>query len=134
MDDFGTIIYIIFTILAIVFSILKKSNQAKPTEERTDEHDPFEEPIPSFEKIFGMEKKEEPKPVQKIETSKQNQETVQSFKEKKKLVDTSIQQRNNLADHKKRKEKEADLQKEKGSWFNAREAIIYSEILKRPEF
>jgi hypothetical protein len=131
MDDLGTIIYIIFMILAIVFSILKKSNHTKPPEESVDEHDPFEETIPSFEKIFGMEKREEPKPVQKNVTPKPEQETIQSFKEKKKQM-ASIQRIDKQAELKK--EKDADMHEEKDSWFNARDAIIYSEILKRPDF
>ncbi len=138
MDDFGTIIYIIFTIIAIVFSIIKKSNQKRQdTPAPSSSNDPFDEVIPDFEQLFKSEKGETEKTLQmesvkEVVKPTQAKTTAHEFQEKMKQMESKmsrISSRNKI----KREEEETSSEESK-SWFNARQAIIYSEILKRPDF
>ncbi len=143
MDDFGTIIYILLTIVAIVFSFMKKANADKANGvPPVDSNDPFDEVIPSFEKMFETQEEDE-------DGKELVEETVQTakprtFMQSKTPANSAVnlfqERMRQMESNMKRVEKVKtplvveDLEEEKKSWFNAREAIIYSEILKRPEF
>ncbi|TLX77786.1 hypothetical protein E9993_03830 [Labilibacter sediminis] len=133
MDDFGTIIYIIFTIIAVVFSIIKKSNQkTNPTTPpaSTDSFDPFEEDIPSFESIFGEKQTPPtPEPVASSKPTKPTKVLDELEKKKKEIDDRFARIKKTDVSHKQEVE---DISKQDERWFNLREAVIYSEILKRP--
>lgn len=133
MDDFGSIIYIVFTIIAIVFSIMRKSNQkAKPTPPSvpTGSGDPFDEALPTFENIFGGENKNPvPEPVVATEPVKKK-EVVNSFEEKKREINSRFSRIKK--DTPLKEETVNEIYEEKENWFNLRKAVIYSEILKRP--
>lgn len=132
MDDFGSIIYIVFTIIAVVFSIMKKNKQKeKTTTIPTESSDPLNEVLPTFEKIFGNEKLNPvPKPVDISEPIKKK-EVVNSFEAKKREMESRFSR------IKKEKPVEKEISKESSeeqeTYFNLRKAVIYSEILRRPD-
>jgi hypothetical protein len=143
MDDFGTIIYILLTIVAIVFSFMKKANADKTKGmPPADSNDPFDEVIPSFTKMFEIQKEDEDveesveeivqtgKPGTFIQSKTQANPVVNSFQERMRRMESNMKRVEKV----KTSLEVEDLEEEKKSWFNAREAIIYSEILKRPEF
>ncbi len=140
MDDLGNIFYILFAIVAVVFNIMRKGNKAKPsTPPPVEKNDPFEDMIPKFEQLFKPEESEatqpevdqnqttikkqqpivKPEPVlNDFEIRKQQLQSREKWIPKKEKVNEPIEVRSDSAPH----------------WFNAKQAIIYSEILKRPEF
>ncbi len=135
MDDLGNILYILFAIAAVVFNIMRKGKQDKTsTPPPVDTKDPFEDIIPKFEQMFKPEEKAQYEPVKiniEKKPKKEPKPVLNDFEEKKK----QIQARVNRIPNKKTKETLIEVEEiSEPGWFNAREAIIYSEILKRPEF
>ncbi len=131
MEDLGDFLYIIFAIIGVVFSLLTKNKKAKKATPpiKNEVNDPFEENQPSFENIFGTEKPPGVKPeaVKQPEKSK----TEVSIEEKKKQMDSKMSR---IKSKKRTKEEEVEMESlDEGISFNLREAVIYSEILKRPE-
>jgi len=131
MDDFGSIIYIIFTIIAIVYSIMRKANANQKNNTPTP-YDDNEHQMPSFEDLFNPQpeviKPKEPEKV--VKEVAQVDEKVMVFQAKMKELDERMSRI-------KKEKPKTTVQAEKNeskSWFNAKEAIIYSEIMKRPEF
>ena len=136
MEDLGDLLYILFAIVGVVFSILKKNNKkARKVTPPIDAGDEFsdsdEDEIPGFGNIFGEQPKAEPpKPVTAQETVEKKTPDP-SMEEKKRQLE-------NISRIKKTKpmvveEEEVDEEKLEQD-FNLRQAVIYSEILKRPQF
>lgn len=133
MDDIGNILYILAMIAALIFSAYKKQKQAKKTVQAPDEvvrpeRDVMEEDD-VLEELRELFQKPKPKPV------------VEEPKVEKKVVPLHMQR--------KQEPKKTDIAKQKpveiisieeeveGSEFDKeqidlRQAVIYSEILKRP--
>ncbi len=136
MDDLGNIFYILFAIVAVVFNIMRKGKQAKPsTPPPAESNDPFEDIIPKFEQMFSSEEKkiqDEQVNDNIIKTPKKEPKPViNDFEEKKKQIHATI----NRIPNKKTKDILIEVEEiSEPGWFDAREAVIYSEILKRPEF
>lgn len=132
MDDVGNIIYVVVTIVAIVFSIIKKANasdkKATPSQNNQDE-----KTMPSFEDFFNPQKEElvtEPNiTVKKVESGQD------AFRAKMKEMDQKLVRIKKKDDTNSVYKITDDKGSKKGAnWFNAKDAIIYSEIMKRPEF
>ncbi len=146
MDDFGSVIYIVFTIIAIVFSIIKKANKVKDQNSQSPQtrKDTTHKGFPDFETLFeDTEEMEEEvisdQPSVKIETvpSKQIQPKPVSndFQEKVKEMERKYSRKAKKSKTKKEPEMCLVEDKEGDNFaFNLREAVIYSEILKRPDF
>ncbi|MCW3805153.1 hypothetical protein [Plebeiibacterium marinum] len=136
MDDLGNLLYILFAIVAVVFNIWKKGKQVKPnTPPPTDNNDPFEEVLPDFEQLFGRKEKVKTEPDIHQEVPAPKKEVInKSQDEWKKRLQQAEDRLKRVA-----KKEPISLQVESESknssgWFDARKAIIYSEILKRPDF
>ncbi len=134
MDDLGNILYILFAIAAVIFNIMRKGKQAKPSTPPVDTKDPFEDIIPKFEQMFKPEEKAQHKQVNinsEKKSKKEPKPVLNDFEEKKRQIQAKV----NRIPNKKTKETLIEVEEiSEPGWFNAREAIIYSEILKRPEF
>ena len=132
MDDFGDILYVLAMLAALVFSVIKKSNQAKkrpsvPMDTEPDPFDPMEEE-PIIQDLRDLFKPRQPRPQPATEASVQKTEPV--------TVRPTIISR---IPHRLTKPLEViDLDEtsaptdffEEG--IDLRQAVIYSEILKRP--
>ncbi len=132
MDDFGDILYVLAMLAALVFSVIKKSNQAKkrPSVPMDTEPDPFEpmEEEPIIQDLRDLFKPRQPRPQPATEPSVQKTEPV-----------TGRQTIISRIPHRLTKPLEViDLDEtsaptdlfEEG--IDLRQAVIYSEILKRP--
>ncbi len=141
MKDIGNIIYIVFVIIAVVFSVINKANKNKSSNRQPPGKGDSPRPgFPDFETLFeeSDEPEEEPLEHPVFENSespvKIEPEVVRNdFQERMRQIEIDKKRSFN-----KRKEESIlrDVKKESESSFkfNAKEAIIYSEILKRPEF
>ncbi len=150
MDDLGSILYLVFTVLAVIFSIVKKSNQNKEkksvTTDTTHEDesvgkDILEDIIPQLKGMFDKPNIErntvEPNITkQKIITKPEpiSSRSDYQFAQQKSTLNSSS--KNSVREKVKSSSSEpkGKVVESSESWFNAREAIIYSEILKRPDF
>lgn len=136
MDDIGNILYILAMLAALVFSAYKKQKQSKrqqqpmPEEEHRPAYDPMDEDdvLTELKELFGKPKAE-PKPVveeavvQKVEV-KPKPLVIQDEKVSEKVKQEPI--RLEVYDD----EPEGFIfDKEQ---IDLRQAVIYSEILKRP--
>jgi len=134
MDDLGNILYILVAIAAVIFNISRKGKKAKPSTPPVETKDPFEDLIPKFEQLFKPEVKNQENPVSvspKKDIKQEPKPVLNDFKEKLKQVHSKTNRIPNI----KTKEILIEvIEDSEPGWFNAREAIIYSEILKRPEF
>ncbi len=145
MDDLGNIFYILFAIVAIIFNVMRKGKKANPSTpppvDNDNNNDPFEDMIPKFEQLFKPE--ESPKPQPEVITTPvaekkapkfkpKPQPPVNDFEEKKR----QLQSVTTRIPKQKTTEKPIKISSEhtESSWFDAKQAVIYSEILKRPEF
>ncbi|MBR8536586.1 hypothetical protein KDU71_13510 [Carboxylicivirga sediminis] len=134
MDDIGNILYILAMLAALVFSAFKKQKQAKkqmpaPDEQAPTYHPMDEEDIVSeLKELFQKPKIETPKPAV-VKSPEKNQATAfRTFKkEVKKTAPTPppapvILEVEELEEVSYFDKEQIDL----------RQAVIYSEILKRP--
>ncbi|WP_143525052.1 hypothetical protein [Labilibacter marinus] len=140
MEDFGDLLYIVFAIIGVVYSIIKKNN--KKAKESTPPIAPIEDEeedysgdgIPSFDQIFG--RTEAPKPAV-VPEQKVVQPADNSVQAKKKQLEDNIHRFKSAKAKSKLKTEESEeeiIEHETGYNFNLRQAVIYSEVLKRPEF
>jgi len=146
MDDLGTILYLVFAVLAAVFSMIKKNNQRKKTNSPTPSAEPdsgsvLDDLLPEFKKLFD-EPRTEPTPVENFEPDPELFKKPEpkpreiTIEEKKRQLDRiSTLDTKAKAANKTKQQKPIEVEDEtEENWFNARQAIIYSEILKRPEY
>ena len=133
MDDFGDILYVLAMLAALVFSAIRKSKQSKkqpaaPVETPADRFDPMEEDEPIIQDLRDLFKPRQPRPQPATEASVQKTEPV-----------TGRQTIISRIPHRLTKPLEViDLDEtsaptdlfEEG--IDLRQAVIYSEILKRP--
>ncbi len=145
MDDSGNIIYIVFTIVAIVYSIWKKTNSAKDQEKQFPESGKGNTAtgFPDFETLFeDTEESEreiftkEPQ-VQKNVVAPDIPKTIpvrNDFQEKLREMEKKYNRKSREQKSKKEIPIEVEEDVKEGLSFNLREAVIYSEILKRPDF
>ena len=134
MDDFGDILYILAMLAALVFSAIKKSKQSKkrpaaPVETQPDPFDPMEEDEPIIQDLRDLFK---PKPVKSQpvpEVSKIKTEQAKPF-QKESLSQTPKRSTKTLDIIDIDETTEANDFLEDG--IDLRQAVIYSEILKRP--
>jgi len=134
MDDFGDIFYILAMLAALVFSAIKKSKQSKkrpaaPVESQPDPFDPMEEEEPIIQDLRDLFKPKQTRPQPVPAVSKVKTEQAKSF------------QRASIPKTPRRSTKPLDLidiEETSGSTdifedgIDLRQAVIYSEILKRP--
>ncbi|MCG8580430.1 MAG: hypothetical protein MI866_10960 [Bacteroidales bacterium] len=135
MDDIGNILYILAMLAALIFSAYKKQKQAKkpmqapdepvqPDTEAMGEEDVFEE----LRELFQNPK---PKPQPVVEQPEKIKKEVPLHMQKKEEP-----KKNDVPKHKPVELISID-EEEESSGFNKeqidlRQAVIYSEILKRP--
>ncbi|MBK3517476.1 hypothetical protein [Carboxylicivirga marina] len=137
MDDIGNILYILAMLAALVFSAIKKQKQAKkprpmPENESRPEHDPMQEPeediLGELRELFQKPQQEVVKEEKVKKVAKDVPLYMQAKKKETKRAMTSKKE------HVKVGELEDDnegfeFDKEQ---IDLRQAVIYSEILKRP--
>ncbi len=134
MDDIGNILYILAMVAALVFSAYKKQKQAKkpmqmPDDEVRPSHDPMDEED-VLEELRELFQKPKPKPKPVYEEPKVAQKEMPLHMQKKQMPKKDVP--------KPRPAKLTPIEDEEiGSEFDRepidlRQAVIYSEILKRP--
>jgi hypothetical protein len=138
MDDLGNILYILVAIAVVIFNIIKKGKQASAsTPPPVEKNDPFEDMIPKFEQLFKPDSEVKtssssfPQKKERKDVKVKPQPVLNDFEEKRKQVQSRV---HTIPKKETTKEPIQVLTDSAPNWFNAREAIIYSEILKRPEF
>ncbi|MGQ1787313.1 MULTISPECIES: hypothetical protein [unclassified Saccharicrinis] len=138
MEDFGDLLYIVFAIIGIVYSLMKKNSRkaeqaTPPIMSEDEEGETFDEPIPGLEKELSDEPGiEQPKPVFVQEHAMQR-EPDRAMEEKKRQMEKTFTRIKST--QLKPEIKEEEWQKEpEGIDFDLRKAVVYSEILKRPEY
>jgi len=134
MDDFGDILYILAMLAALVFSAIKKSKQSKkrpaaPVETQPDPFDPMEEDEPIIQDLRDLFKPKPVKPQPVPEVSKVKTEQAKPF-QKASLSQTPKRSTKTLDIIDIDETTEANEFLEDG--IDLRQAVIYSEILKRP--
>ncbi len=147
MDDLGSAVYVIVTIIAIIFSVLKKANKNKSTkpfsakEKHQSEHE-----FPDFETLFQDKDEQEDEEEDFMPVFKRvDLPSKEPVKKEAAFVKSDFQkkmeelERNAERNSYKKKQKptfllENEISEKEEQWFDAKKAIIYSEILKRPEF
>ncbi len=159
MDGFGEIIYIIVMIVIFIFSALKKKKPKEhemPAPEDRESENPFDEVFRPFREIFEDEdtqphespqKNGQPEPAMTDKGSKNLKDAPFVKEDYVFTANTSPgdarRQRKNRAPGRQEKlksEEQEGLNREDerggsgNDWFNLREAVIYSEILKRPDY
>lgn len=143
MDDLGNIFYILFAIAAVIFNVMRKGKKASPSTpppvDYDNDKDPFEDMIPKFEQLFKPEETKKPQPefittpvTEKKVPKVKPKPVISDFEEKKRQLQ-SVTNRIQKPKTKEESEKVTFEDTEPG-WFDAKQAVIYSEILKRPEF
>ncbi len=125
MEDLGDFLYIILAIVGVIFSILKKNKKAAadvPPVVLQDDGEDMMSPVSDDNEIINIPK------FEKVKESKS-----QSVGERIKQMESSYQpiQKKTSAKTEKKIEVEDNTS---GFEFDIRKAVIYSEILKRPEF
>ncbi len=135
MEDLGDLLYIVIAVIGVVYSIIKKSNKAKqstpPIMENDEVEQPFETHEPTFERVF--ESGVEPKPVV-VQESRGQKKSDLTIEEKKKQIERNFAKFKSTKDSvEESNNKELDVLQPTLN-FNLRQAVIYSEILKRPEY
>lgn len=160
MDDFGEIIYIIIMVAIFIVSALRKKKPQRdemPVPEDQESRSPFDEVFSPFKEIF---EDEEPSPRMAPQKQQSEEEPAAVDKGIKNLkgapfvkedyvftasaspTDARRQRKNQAPGRQEnlmseetgslrvRQENQEDI----NDWFNLREAVIYSEILKRPDY
>ncbi len=146
MDDLGSILYLVFTVAAVIFSIVKKSNQNKnkkavtsdsATAPKSGSKDVLEDIFPQLKGMFEPQV-EKPTFIKEEPTSKPKPVVNKRSYEFEKTRKTTLRSSEKTSLKTKVKEKNQESIKREvkyeNHWFDARQAIIYSEILKRPDF
>jgi hypothetical protein len=133
MDDIGNILYILVMLAALIFSAYKKQKKAKRPMQMPDDH-PQQEGEPMVEEDVFEELRElfqQPKPKARP--------VVQEVKVEKKEVPLHMQRKEEPKKPNLPKEEPVELisVEDESSEFDKeqidlRQAVIYSEILKRP--
>ncbi len=132
MEDFGDILYVLAVLAALVFSAFKKQKQAnkkKPVfDEDESDYDPMGEDdvLSELKELFQPKAKETPLPKEEKVVKEeplfiQNQKSVEIKKE------PVIKEEIKIVDLKETDESGFDKEQ-----IDLRQAVIYSEILKRP--
>ncbi len=159
MDGIGEIIYIIIMVAIFIFSALRKKKPREedmPVPEDHQSENPFDEVFSPFKEIFGDDerapkKETQQQPQTEPEIVNRNEKKLKDapfikedyvFTSRTSPQDVRRQRRSQTPgwqDKLKFQEseifrKEEEEQKNINSWFNLREAVIYSEILKRPDY
>lgn len=160
MDDFGEIIYIIIMVVIFIVSALRKKKPQRdemPVPEEQESRSPFDEVFSPFKEIF---EDEEPTPQESPRKQQPKEEPVAVDKGIKNLkgapfvkedyvftasaspTDARRQRKNQAPGRQENlKSEESGTLREKkegqanlNDWFNLKEAVIFSEILKRPDY
>jgi hypothetical protein len=158
MDGFGEIIYIIIMVAIFIFSALRKKKPKQgdmPVPEDRESESPFDEVFSPFKEIF---EDDEPESQQNSQNQPQTRQVTPEGQEKnlkgspfvkEDYVFTSRtspqdarRQRKNRAPGRQEKLKseetesyqEMEATRKHADWFNLKDAVIYSEILKRPDY
>lgn len=160
MDGIGEIIYIIIMLVIFIFSALKRKKPERndmPMPEDQESRSPFDEVFSPFKEIF---EDEEPVPQKSPQQPIAEEQPVPPGKQIRDLKDAPFvkedyvftantspadarRQRKNRAPGRQEKLKSEEIDalktEEDGravnhDWFKLREAVIYSEILKRPDY
>ncbi|MCU4163069.1 hypothetical protein [Carboxylicivirga caseinilyticus] len=132
MDDFGDILYVLVMLGALVFSVIRKAQQAKknvprPGSESSNPYDPLDEEEPLMEEIREMfSKPKVPKPQPVFEKPKTE---IKPFAKNvaKPIVKRSIEPLEVINTEEEHDPFIFDVEE-----VDMRKAVIYSEILNRP--
>jgi len=153
MDDiFGEIIYIVVMLAIFIFSALKKKKAAGSDMPEREVENPMDEVFSPFKEIFEDEELESPR-RETVPPSKPKAETRETLKDapfvKEDYVFTSNtapgdarrQRKNKTPGRQTVLKSDYDLPATDETapqhpleWFDLRKAVIYSEILKRPDY
>ncbi|WP_462318966.1 hypothetical protein [Marinilabilia sp.] len=153
MDDiFGEIIYIIIMLAIFIFSALKKKKgrEGESAEPEREVENPMDEVFSPFKEIFGDDDEEEYKPQPapvKNEREGKNLKDAPFVKEDYVFTsntapgDARRQRKNKTPGRQTILKSEESLPNEYEEtdaglhdWFDLRKAVIYSEVLKRPDY
>jgi len=157
MDDFGEIIYIIIMVVIFIFSALKskKGKRGDAPLPESDSGSPMDEVFSPFKDIFDDEeeefRREEPErtspPEPAYEASGRKDLKDAPFVKEDYVFtantspgDARRQRKNKAPGRKTQLQSENDMAyadktgTELVEWFDLRQAVIHSEILKRPEY
>lgn len=133
MDDIGNILYILAMLAALIFSAYKKQKQAKKPMQMPDEHTQPENETMVEEDVFDelRELFQKPKPQQAVPEPKPVKDEVPLHMQKKEAPRKSSMSKQEpvklVAQEDEYEETEFDREQ-----IDLRQAVIYSEILKRP--
>lgn len=140
MEDFGDILYVIFALIAIVYSVIKKGAQkakeaTPPIFEQDEDNESFEPDDRTIKGAPGSRAtvmqpatmfRHEPLQARVIDNA---------MEEKKRQMEQNFKRIKRTSALKKTIEQdETDTGTDFMSNFDLREAVIYSEVLKRPKF
>lgn len=133
MDDFGDILYVLAMLAALVFSAIRKSKQSKkqpaaPVETPADRFDPMEEDEPIIQDLRDLFKPKPPRP-QPVSVTEFKTEQAKSLQQKSRPK-TQRKSTKPLDVIETEEASESTDFFEDG--IDLRQAVIYSEILKRP--
>ncbi len=156
-DVFGDIIYILLTLAVVLFAAFRKkkvSGQVAPSPEK-EAHDPLNEVFPTLKDLFGGERETFPHPYDD-EEDKEEEAEASTFAPKMAgnlkgvpfVNEGYVFSARAGADDSRRQRKipkkmPVVTEPRKGTgdgdyygteYFDLRQAVIYSEILKRPDF
>lgn len=155
MDDiFGEIIYIIVMLVIFIFTALKKKKgrEGEMTEPEREVENPMDEVFSPFKEIFGDDDEEEyePQPSPTVEGAGRGRTDLKDAPfVKEDYVFTSNTAPGDARRQRKNKKpgRQTFLKSEEllpleyeetdaglHEWFDLRKAVIYSEILKRPDY
>ncbi len=131
MDDLGNILYILAMLAAVIFSALKKKKQAKGMEQMPDEVPPIHHPmdeddmVRELKELFKSPKQNQPQPKRRqvvVQPQPVNVKQAGNVTSKPKFSKPIIEEVEEVEDDFVFDKEQIDL----------RQAVIYSEILKRP--
>ncbi|MBI9063374.1 MAG: hypothetical protein JEZ14_15435 [Marinilabiliaceae bacterium] len=134
MDDFGDILYVLAMLAALVFSAIRKSKQSKkrpaaPMENQADPFDPMEEEEPIIQDLRDLFK---PKPVRPQPVSDVSEIKTGQAKSFQKAYIHKTPRRSTKPLDAIEPEEAYDSNDFFEDGIDLRQAVIYSEILKRP--
>jgi len=137
--EFGDLIYVLIMVAIAVFSIIKKSSSKKQTDVLMPEFEAENSPVEVFPQNRFWEEKVRPlnKPLEikekKVYRSEYKKIDFEKRKIKKRTITSSLKKRQ-IA----KVILEVDEQSNYSFWeeeqFDLQKAVIYSEILKKPEY
>lgn len=140
MEDLGDILYIIFAIIAVVYSVIKKGAQkakeaTPPIFEQDEDYESFDADDRTIEGPPGSRATVmQTAPVYNHEPIK-SRVLDDSMEEKKRQMEQNFSRIKRTSNFKKTVEGEEEFTGTNFmSDFDLRQAVIYSELLKRPEF